>query len=49
MKHLPHALASALLLIGGSARAVASGGIDTLSVALLAAGLIVLGVWIKEE
>ena len=43
------ALASALLLLGGSARAVTAEGLDPLAVSLLAAGLIVLGVWIRDE
>ena len=43
------ALAAALLLLVGVARAVTVEGLDPLAVALLAAGLIVLGVWIKGE
>lgn len=49
MRHLPLLLASAVLLLAGSARAVAAGGLEPLAVALLAAGLILLGVWIRDE
>ena len=48
MRHLPTAVASALLLVSGSGRAIAA-GLDALSGALLAAGLIAFGVWIKGE
>lgn len=49
MKHWPTALSSALLFIGGSARAAVADGLDPLAVALLAAALICLGVWLKED
>lgn len=49
MRHLPIALASAVLLLGGSARAIAADGLEPLAVSLLAAGLILLGVWVAED
>lgn len=49
MRNLPLVLATAAFMLGGSARVIAAGTMDHLAAALLAAGLILLGVWIKDD
>ena len=49
MRDWPLLLAAATLLLMGSGRAAAVGTMDALAAALLAAGLVLTGVWVRDH